>query len=253
MLPFIFFNLLLASAKRHSSYPVPELDERVSIVLPAYGEPCDQLRLTLESLHRQDFLKKNDAEFVLVDGEPCHSELKDLYDLHVKAPLGKLRARHSGIISSTGDIIVSVDGDTYYPPNWLSAMLLPYEDQSTVMTICQPSAYDPVIEAFLHLPIHLHSLTLASGRASTFKKEAYLRLGGFPLQETFRDTKEMQLVEEYGLKLAMSGLGRVVYVPVVVYHLKEWFMDDNSDRGLRKALIEERLRQPGGSHVREVR
>ncbi len=250
MLPFIFFNLLLASAKRHSSYPVPKLKENVSIVLPAYREPCDQLRLVLKSLHAQDFLKKNDVEFILVDGEPCDEEVRDLYDLHVKAPLGKLRARHAGILNASGDIIVSVDADTYYPENWLSAMLLPYEDPSTVMTICQPSAYDPVIEAFLHLPLHVHSLTLASGRASTFRKEAYLRTGGFPLHITFKDTKEMQLVEEYAFRVAMSELGRVVYVPVTVYHLKEWFSEDNSDRGLRKALIEERPTNTGDGHAR---
>jgi len=242
MLPFIFFNLLLASAKRHSSYPVPELDERVSVVLPAYKEPCDQLRLVLESLHSQDFLKKNEVEFVLVDGEPCNEELRDLYDLHVRAPLGKLRARHMGILSSSGKVIVSVDADTYYPPNWLSAMLLPYEDPDVVMTICQPSAYPPVVEALLQIPIHLHSLTLASGRGSTFRKDAYFRLGGFPLHTTFKDTKEMQLVEEYGFRLAMGELGKVVYVPTVVYHIREWFLEDNSNRGLRKALIEERSR-----------
>lgn len=249
MLPFIFFNLLLASAKRHARYPIPKLKEKVSIVLPAYREPCDLLKLSLESLHNQDFLRKNNVEFILVDGEPCHEKLKDLYDIHIKAPLGKLRARHMGILNASGDIIVSVDADTYYPPNWLSAMLLPYKDPSVVMTICHPTAYDPPMEAFIHIFSHLHSLFLASGRGSTFRKEAYFRLGGFPLHMTFRDTKDMQLVEEYGLRIAMAELGKVVYVPVVVYHLKEWFMDDNSRRGLRKALIEERLRNPGGARA----
>lgn len=241
MTPFILFNLFLASSKRFYDPGPTDPPGKVSIVVPAYKEPCEFLRITLESLRNQRFVKNHPdyVEIILVDGEPCHEKLRDLYDRHVKAPRGKLRARHAGILASRGDIIVSVDADTYYPPQFLDALLKPFHDREVVLTSCIPVAYHPAIEAFFHYLTSLHALQLASGRGSAFRKEAYFRLGGFPLEKEYRTTYEMQLDEEYAFRFAMRKLGKVVHVPVVIYHLADVFdPNSNLDRGLRKYLKE---------------
>ena len=94
---------------------------RFSVVVPAYNEE-GFLAETLRSLRHQDY--DGAYEIVVVDNNSTDAtaEIAGSFGVRVVSELepGVCQARQRGLSEARGEIVVSVDADTLYPPDWLS-------------------------------------------------------------------------------------------------------------------------------------
>lgn len=234
LIGFIGLSLLSAYASRHVVFKeddvIYEPPSKVAIVLPAWNEPEEYLRTSIESILNQNIIRKYPRyfEYIFVGCKGIDTDVPLEYGFRVYcAPRSKLIARHIGIVNSEGDIIVSVDADTYYPPNWLNLMLKPYHTYPNVVATTG-TTWQGAIEPFMHPLVIAAYNTRISGRASTLLKEAYLKVGGFNPDVDYTRQLEILMEEEINFRKRLQRIGRVVTVDAPVVHLGT----DRKNRGL---------------------
>ena len=214
--------------------PVVRPPAKVTIIIPAWKEPKEFVMTTIASLKNQNVVKAYPEmfEFIFVDGVPYVDEIRPLVDKVLHAPRGKLKARDLATREASGDIIVSVDADTYYPPNWLNLVLQEFHKPGVVAVTT--SKYFGEFEPVLNLAKPLYFGSLMLGRGSAYWKWAYYAVGGFDTSKDNGTIEEIWLEEEAGFYQRLKHLGEVVYVDAPVIHLGEeapWQM--MAGRGLR--------------------
>jgi len=117
-----------------------------------------------------------------------------------------------------GNIIVSVDADTFYPPNWLNLMLRWFKRPSVVGVVA-PRLVNPeenvlasYASAFLSLvdvgPFLAGGMR-TPGQGVAFYREAYFEVGGFDLTINQLNVHEMVREEEIRFAMKLRRLGRV--------------------------------------------
>jgi hypothetical protein len=95
----------------------------VSVVAPGWFEPDRFLQTSLGSLRKQSVVQRYPEvfDFIFVGCEGVNLQIPAKLGYRILcAPQGKLTARHLGNLAAEGDIIVAVDTDSIYPPNWLN-------------------------------------------------------------------------------------------------------------------------------------
>jgi glycosyltransferase involved in cell wall biosynthesis len=98
----------------------------------------DDLRGTLESMAAQTVAVQDAAEVFLVDtGDVPEDALQKILGTYpwlrvMKLPqtMGYEELKMAGANAATGEVVVFADGDCYYEPQWLEAMLTPFTDPS---------------------------------------------------------------------------------------------------------------------------
>ena len=94
----------------------------LSVVIPVYNEE-EYIETCLKSVLDQT-LPQNEYEVIVVDNASTDKTLEIIKKFPVKiiheARRSVVIARQTGTTQASGQIIVSADGDTYYPPNWLT-------------------------------------------------------------------------------------------------------------------------------------
>lgn len=177
----------------------------------------------LQSLADQNVRRKFPDKFecILVDS---HSEdgtvkIAESYGWTVyQAPRGKLNARHLGFEKVEGEVVVSVDADTFYPPNWLNLVLRWFE-QPNVIGVVTPRLVDPseslamsYVSTWMTLidvgPLLAGGLR-APGQGMATYKQAYFDVGGFDLNINQQNVHEMVREEEIRFAMKLRRLGRV--------------------------------------------
>ncbi len=98
----------------------------------------DGLRGTLESMSAQSVPIQGAAEVFLVDsGDVPEEVLQSMLSAYpwiraIRLPgtVGYEELKMAGANASTGEVVIFADGDCYYEPQWLEAMLAPFVDPS---------------------------------------------------------------------------------------------------------------------------
>jgi glycosyltransferase involved in cell wall biosynthesis len=118
---------------------------RFSIVVPAYNE--DQyLPATLQSLYSQ--ASRGGAEIIVVDNNSTDTTVDVARSFGVRVVSetepGVCQARQRGLFEACGEIVVSVDADTIYPPGWLARIESSFERCPEAVAVAGPCHYvDP--------------------------------------------------------------------------------------------------------------
>jgi len=197
---------------------VYEPPDVTSIVIPAFNEE-ENIEQTLKSVLSQNVILKYPDYFecIVVDNESTDrtSEIARQYCQVTSAPRGKLNARHKGIKQAVGDIIVSCDADTYYPPNWLNIILKQFYNPEVV------GVHGPLLFKEASMPLRLaavwnanispHVQRAFAGGNSAFKKSAYLAAGGFDLTIDQADRTQVAYEEEISFGDRLREIGKVVF------------------------------------------
>jgi len=186
--------------------------DTVSVIMPALLEDPKMVRRAIESLRSNLVVVEypDYFEFIGVSGQDdfSFSLSGDMFDKIVEAPPGKLRARHTGIESSSGNIIVAVDADSYYPEYWLGAVLAPFHDPG-VVAVSGVRIVFPLFTPFDYIfRVGYYSRCVLTGSGSAFRRDAYYRVGGFNLD--VKSWNELWLEEEYLFKRRLEKIGKVV-------------------------------------------
>jgi glycosyltransferase involved in cell wall biosynthesis len=177
---------------------------------------------TLQSLEDQNVLIENPTSFerILIDS---HSEddtvaIAENYGWKVyQAPRGKLTARHIGMEKAEGTIIVSVDADTFYPPNWLNLVLRWF--RQPIVGVVTPRLVDPEESIWAtYLSVWMSLIDTgpllaggmrAPGQGMALYKQAYFDVGGFDLSINQQNVHEMVREEEIRFAMKLRRLGRL--------------------------------------------
>ena len=210
------------SAKNYSGIIFPPLS-KVSINLCCYHEQQSDMEVSVKSITEQNIIHKYPESFELViigvTGDELFSETywRQNYSARTfRSKRGKLNARHLGISQSTGDIIVNVDADSYYPSNWLNLMLESYYKENIVATTasCRSSLFEP-----LYFFKHLYYSNTLLGRGSTFYKDSYYKAGGFNLSVNQISNFPIWIEEEHRFRDRIGTIGDIAYIDAPMLHL----------------------------------
>ncbi|MEW6142227.1 MAG: glycosyltransferase [Chloroflexota bacterium] len=199
-------------ARRTSTTTHPAM---ISIVLPAYNEERFIARC-LDSLTNQ---KYNGAyEIIVVDNDSIDATaaIAGRYDVRLLHchQRGVVPARQAGAYAAKGDVIVQVDADTVYPNDWLSRIARDFQDHSRAAAIAGRYVYtDPPRWAFLEYALRIlsnfisvlftHKLIFVSGANFAFRRDAFLRIGGYKADTLSPD--------QLGIANRLYQLGGIVY------------------------------------------
>ena len=192
---------------------------KTSIVVPALDEE-EYIEETLLSLENQNvrYAFPEKFEVVVVDGGSIDRtvEISRNFDTKiVSGPKGKLNGRHVGILKAENDVIVGVDADTYYPPNWLNLVLRHFRDPE-VVGVTSPRLYSRdsniILDYVMNWSILLDKLTgRMAGCNSAFRKQAYFDIGGFNRNVNQFDVEEMVREEEFAFPRRLRSIGRITW------------------------------------------
>lgn len=222
------FGLLTTGLYRFMTMRV--FDERASVYEPPSTSivMCSLneekfIERALKSIQEQNIIKEypEKFEFLLIDShsEDRTVEIAKKYSWKViDAPRGKLTARDIGFKEAKGKIVVSVDCDTYYPPNYVNLVLRWFNDPD-VVAVVTPRLVDPeenVLAAGLSVwmsladvgPLLLGGMR-APGQGIALYRQAYFDAGGFNLNIDQLNVHEMVREEEIGFAARLRRLGRV--------------------------------------------
>lgn len=115
---------------------------RFSVVVPAYNEEAF-LADTLRSLRHQDY--RGSYEIVVVDNNSTDAtaEIARSFGVRVVSETepGVCQARQRGLTEAQGEIVISVDADTLYPPGWLSRIDAAFRSRGGVVGVGGPCRY----------------------------------------------------------------------------------------------------------------
>lgn len=217
-------ELIEDKMKNYDTVLEPPVD-KVSILMPAYNEEqfiekaASSIRLQSIVLEYPDLF-----EFIAIDNGSTDRTIEKVLpfvDKVVQSPRGKLSARNYGTYMASGNIIVAVDADIFYPFGWLNTLLKPFsKDENVVGTSGTILDYN-----FPGIPSTLFSIgssicriiynnQMFGGNSAYLKDAFYEATYDFGFNENINqfDVWEMVEEEERGFGRKLSALGKVNYV-----------------------------------------
>ena len=189
---------------------------RVSIIIPIYNEESCLLQC-LQSLQKQDYA--GEYEVIVVDNDSNDAGPQIARDLGVRViscpQRGVVYAREAGLKASSGEIVVQADGDTVYPPDWLTRISRHFSIHLEAVAVAGDVIYVAVpawakpLQAFRRL---INSLSfrflgktpLCLAATFSFRRQALLKAGSYNTRLPF-------VGDEHDLLVRLSRIGKIVY------------------------------------------
>ena len=228
-------SVLETKMKEYDTVPLKPIDT-ISIIMSSLNEGL-LIGTALSSIRNQSIIQQYPEYFELILADSCSTdgttELAEPYvDRIIIAPRGKLTARNIATNEAKGNIIVSVDSDTYYPFHYLNTLLKPFNDYTN-------SKYENVIGTFgstfdytiPYIPGKLFSFgdsfyntffsrNRMTGRNSAFWKHAFYLAERFNENINQLNMWDVFFEEEYRFGNRLSKLGKIIYnINASCYHL----------------------------------
>lgn len=183
----------------------------VSIIVPAYNEE-KYIHSCLKSLLNQDY-PRSCYEIILVDNNCSDQTPLIARKLKIRVIKEKKRglifALIGGINQARGEIIAIFNADCQAKPNWLSQIVSEYQKDPLVVGVSHPIDYRPkTILTILTLPI-TNAINIIfkimPGCHLSFKKEAYLKVGGYSSKAGFS--------EDVYISKQLKKVGKIKIIP----------------------------------------
>jgi peptidoglycan-N-acetylglucosamine deacetylase len=192
----------------------------ISIVVPALNEE-KMLPACLESLKKQN--SKVEYEIVVVDNGSTDNTVQVAKNNGVRViscpQKGVAFARQAGAEAAKGEIIIQVDADTIYPDTWLAKIAVKFTNRKKAVAIAGRYVYDvptgwSPMETFYRSSLNRLGLLLlgfpvaVSGANFAFRKEAFLKAGGYDAKSLYPD--------QWGIARRLHKYGRIYYVHDII-------------------------------------
>ena len=191
---------------------------KVSIIVPAYNKE-KSIAKTLARCQKQTY---KDYELLVVDNNSKDKtgEIARKYSekVFLETEKGYINAVNRGVKESTGEIITFCDADSIYPSEWLGKVVQEFsKDKDAVVVYGSASTHDAsflmnMVNSFfytLFLRIsRLFGLDNTSGFNFAFKKEAFLKVGGY-------DPKYKKMSPDIELGKRLKKEGRIIFNPSI--------------------------------------
>lgn len=200
--------------------------DTISIIMASYNEE-DTILQSIQSVRNQSIIQKYPQYFdiILVDSNSTDNTVnlaENYVDEIIMAPKGKLTSRRIATSQTDGNIIVSVDADTFYPYHWLNTLLEPFNDikTSTVPIVASVGNTLDYSIPFIPGPVHTLIYTLdralvhpnqLPGRNCAYWKHYFYLSGQFDESINQFDIGQMYVEEEISFGERMSKFGKIVF------------------------------------------
>lgn len=207
----------------------PSLPKKVSVILPVKDE-ADTLRESLKSLVSLDYPNR---EIIVVSGQSTDGtndilrEFEGTVRLVPEPPRpngwrGKCWACHTGVQSSTGEVLLFTDGDVTHSPKSLASALAHLEENDASLVSVWPRVVTRAASERMLFPVGSFFLSTgiaasasrktergrvirgANGQYIMITREAYDSVGGY---ESVRES----IVEDAALGRKVADSGRLVH------------------------------------------
>lgn len=218
-------TMVLRSSKRYvERASSAELDELVSVIVPAYNEE-KTITKTLTALEASSY--KNIEILVINDGSTDRTSeavrVSQLEDKRIrlieKTNGGKSSAANLGLQEARGRLVVMIDADTIFYPFTISELIKPFADDK-VDAVCgnvEVGNVHNVLTGFQALEYitsqnfdrrafdELNCISVVPGATGAWRKDRIIALGGYT-EDTLTEDADLTL------RLLLNG-GRIVYAP----------------------------------------
>ncbi|MDD5110996.1 MAG: glycosyltransferase [Candidatus Altiarchaeota archaeon] len=184
----------------------------ISVVIPTLNEER-YIEGCLKSIRSQQVK----AEIIVVDSKSTDKtvEIARKYaDKVLEGTPGTIsKNRQLGAVKASGDIIVTADADTFYPPDWLERITPYFKDEKTVAvsgpTIPMPEEAVFMDRAFYFTGnlilwvFHKFGIVWFRGSNTAYRKKALMDAGGY--------NPEIMAREDSDLSQRVAKLGKTVF------------------------------------------
>ena len=182
--------------------------------------------IALTSLQEQIVLYD---ELIVVDNGSTDKtvEIAEGYtDKIFSAPKGKLNALNIGISMASGDVILTVDCDCWYSPDYIERITKYFNDPTIKVLVVAAVHTDGASQSTNLLDGFKRSIGFAllkygQAPARAFRREAFIQTGGFNLNVNQFDFLSVVFEEQINLHQRIAGFGNVIYDPSIVVHHRE--------------------------------
>ncbi|MEM4366784.1 MAG: glycosyltransferase [Candidatus Anstonellales archaeon] len=222
MLLFAYENELFRSNRKTKWRPL------VSVVIPAYNEE-NNIRRCIESLLNANY-PRNKIEIIVVDdgSKDRTAEIASSYKgvIVLKKPnSGKADSLNYGIKHAKGEIIATLDADSYITKDAILKMLPLFSKDAKAVTaavlvdnpknlIEQLQEVEYVFTIFSRKVLEaIDAIHVTPGPFSMFRREVFEQIGGFDRNNILEDQEIAMRMQKYNLKIRAST-DAVVYTKV---------------------------------------
>ncbi|MEM4272362.1 MAG: glycosyltransferase family 2 protein [Candidatus Bilamarchaeaceae archaeon] len=228
------FYILVYIRNRERMAEVPELkgwEPKISVVIPAYNEEKN-LPKCLDSLLSSDY-PRDKLEIIVVDDgskdstfQIAKSYEKEGVRAFRKPNSGKANTLNYGIARATGEIIATLDADSYILPTTIRKMLPHFAEKGVAAVTAAVKVENPrnfiqelqkveyIYTLFSRRVLtFLESVHVTPGPFSMFKKEVFDEIGGFDPDNILEDQEIAMRIQSHNYKIR-SSLDATVYTEV---------------------------------------
>ena len=202
--------------------------DKVSILMPAYNEE-QFIEKSASSIRLQSIVLEYPEmfEFIVIDNGSTDRTIEKVLpfaDKVVQSPRGKLSARNYGTHMASGNIIVAIDADIFYPFGWLNTLLKPFNESNdneivvgtsgTVMDYHFPDIPRTLFSIGSSIGRVINNNQMFGGNSAYLKDAFYEATNGYGFNEDINqfEVKEMLEEEERDFGRKLSALGKIEYV-----------------------------------------
>lgn len=224
---------IIESKMREYNTEILQPIDTLSIIMASYNE-ADFIETALSSLRNQSIIQQYPDSFELILADSCSTDgtvdiATPYVDRVIITSRGKLTARNEATDQANGNIIVSVDADTYYPYHWLNSLLEPFNNlkDSSIVAV-SGSTFDYTVpnipDALYVLSDTFYNYTFNKvrmvGRNSCYWKHAFYLANRFDESIDQYNIWKIFGEEEKKFGQRLSKLGKVIYkLNASCYHL----------------------------------
>lgn len=187
----------------------------VSVILPIFNEE-KWMHKCLDSLKNQTI----PFELIVVDSESTDrsAEIANEYTpLVFRSPRGKLNAKNVGVSEASGDVVVMVDADCIYPPNFLERITRHFAECPCVVMVA--GVFHNVDTANktqkeinkIRIGLRFFFFKYSPGSATAYRRDAFLNVGGYDLNVNQQNFLATAFEEQARFNWRIMRLGRVLY------------------------------------------
>ncbi|MBI2628922.1 glycosyltransferase family 2 protein [Candidatus Pacearchaeota archaeon] len=194
-------------------------DKKVSILIPAYNEE-EGIARTIESALSLDY-PRDKLEIIVVDdgshddtykiAKTFISSKNSIVKVFTKKNNGKASALNFGIEKSKGEIIVSMDADSFVNPDALKKMVYFFKNKEVMSVSPSMGVYKPknILERIQHIEYYMgvflrksfatvNAIHITPGAFSAYRKEFFLKHGGYDEKNITEDLEVALRIQRYG-------------------------------------------------------
>lgn len=224
---------IIESKMREYNTEILQPIDTISIIMASYNE-ADFIETALSSLRNQSIIQQYPDSFELILADSCSTDgtvdiAAPYVDRVIITSRGKLTARNEATDQSNGNIIVSVDADTYYPYHWLNSLLEPFNNlkDSSIVAV-SGSTFDYTVpnipDALYVLSDTFYNYTFNKvrmvGRNSCYWKHVFYLANRFDESIDQYNIWKIFGEEEKKFGQRLSKLGKIIYkLNASCYHL----------------------------------